>query len=285
MCYVLGVVAENLSIVVVHHRTPDVLRTCVATLAAAAPGARVVVVNSGPPEDVAGLEVETLQVPNHSFAHAVNCGLGLVTTPYAAHMNADVYVTKETFPKLLEALDQPGVGMAGPRARTPDGRLQNQGLPYRRHYRRLGRTQTSVPVPWLSGCLQLVKMEAVRAVGGMDASLRFYNEDAEWCYRFRQGGFACHLVNTDVAHLGGASTPDDPRFIVEGFRGGYKLSQRLHGHVYQGLHRAVVRGLSGWDQTFSRSPARREAAGQVREMFRRGSFDESPFGETLDRSE
>ncbi len=273
--------AENLSIVVVHHRTPDVLRTCVATLAAAAPGARVVVVNSGPPEDVAGLEVETLQVPNHSFAHAVNCGLGLVTTPYAAHMNADVYVTKETFPKLLEALEQPGVGMVGPRARTPDGRLQPQGLPYRRHYRRLGGRH-SVSVPWLSGCLQLVKMEAVRAIGGMDASLRFYNEDTEWCYRFRQGGFACHLVNTDVVHLGGASTPDDPRFIVEGFRGGYKLSQRLHGRVYQGLHRAVVRGLSGWNKRFSRNPAQRQAAAQIETMLRQNDFDDSLFGETLD---
>ena len=274
---------KDLSILVLHYRTPDILRTCLDKLAAAAPGVRVVVVNSGPPEDVAGLGAETLQVPNHSFAHTLNCGLKLVTTPYAAHMNADVYVTEETFPKLLEVLKQPGVGMAGPRARTPDGRFQNQGLPYKRHYARLERQKISIPVPWLSGCLQLVKMDAVAAVGGMDASLRFYNEDTEWCYRFRQGGFACHLVDTDVLHLGGSSTPADPRFIVEGFRGGYKLSQRYHGHVYQTLHRTVVRVMGAWGSSFAKTPAQRQASAQVREMFRQGSFDESPFGETLDR--
>ncbi len=275
----------DLSILVLHYRTPDILKTCLAKLAVAAPGVRVVVVNSGPPEDATGLGVETLQVPNYSFAHTLNCGLKRVTTPYVAHMNADVYVTDETFPKLLEVLKHPGVGMAGPLARTSDGRLQNQGLPYRWHYGRLERQKISIPVPWLSGCLQLVDMAAVRAVGGMDASLRFYNEDTEWCYRFRQAGFACRLVNTDVVHLGGSSTPADPRFIAEGFRGGYKLSQRYHGHVYQALHRAVVRGLSGWGSSFAKTPAERQAAVKIGEMFRRGSFDESPFGEALDRSE
>ena len=281
-CVTFRHVSRDLSILVLHYRTPDILKTCLEKLAVAAPGVRVVVVNSGPPEDVAGLGVETLQVSNYSFAHTLNCGLELVTTPYAAHLNADVYVTGRTFPKLLEALKHPGVGMAGPRARTPDGRLQNQGLPYRRHYRRLERS-SSVAVPWLSGCLQLVRMEAVRAVGGMDASLRFYNEDTEWCYRFRRAGFACHLVDTDVVHLGGSSTPNDPRFIVEGFRGGYKLSQRFHGSVYGALHRTVVRALSGWGSSFARTPAERQASAQVREMFRQGDFDESPFGDTLDR--
>lgn len=281
-CVTFEHVTDDLSILVVHYRTPDILRTCLAKLAVAAPGVRVVVVNSGPPEDVAGLEAETLQVPNHSFAHTLNCGLKLVTTPYAAHLNADVYVTEETFPKLLEVLKQPGVGMTGPQARTPDGGLQHQGVLYKRHYRRLEHVQTSVPVPWLSGCLQLVRMAAVRTVGGMDASLRFYNEDTEWCYRFRQAGFACRLVDTDVLHLGGSSTPNDPRFIVEGFRGGYRLSQRYHGHTYQALHRTAVRALSGWGSSFAKTPTQRQAAAQVREMFRQGDFDESPFGDTLD---
>lgn len=276
---------DDLSILVLHYRTPDILGACLEKLSVAAPGVRVVVVNSGPPEDVEELGVETLTVPNHSFAHTLNCGLKLITTTFVAHMNADVYVTEETFPKLLEALAQSGVGMVGPRVRTPDGRLQNQGMPYRWHYARLARAKTSVPAPWLSGCLQLVKMEAVRAVGGMDASLRFYNEDTEWCYRFRRAGWMCHLVDTDVLHLGGASTPNDPRFIVEGFRGGYKLSQRYHGMVYGTLHRTAIRVMSKWGSSFATKPAQRQAAAQISEMFRQGNFDESPFGKTLNRSE
>ena len=271
---------DTLTLLVMHYRTPDVLRTCLEKLAAFAPGTRVIVLDSSPPDETPCVKTELVKVSNHSFAYMVNCGLKQVTTPYAAHLNADVFMGPDTLPQLLEAVQHPGVGMVGPTAKTPDGKLQNQGLPYRRHYRRLNRSaQTSVP--WLSGCLQLVRMEAVATVGGMDASLRFYNEDMEWCFRFRRAGWACHLVKTEVLHLGGSSTPKDPRFIVEGYRGGYKLSQRYQGPVYQGLHRTAVKVQSAWDKRFSRDLVQQQAAVKISEMFRSGKFDESPFGETL----
>ncbi len=272
---------DTLTLLVMHYRTPDVLRACLEKLAAFAPNARVIVLDSSPPDETPCTATELLKVPNHSFAYMVNYGLKLVTTPYAAHLNADVFTEPETLPQLLAAVQQPGVGMVGPTVRTPDGKLQNQGFPYRRHYRRLNRSTQAVSVPWLSGCLQLVRMEAVAAVGGMDASLRFYNEDMEWCFRFQRTGWACHLVKTEVLHLGGSSTPKDLRFTLEGYRGGYKLSQRYHGAVYQGLHRGVVRAQSAWDKRFSRDPVQQQAAAQISEMFRSGEFDESPFGEIL----
>ena len=259
---------DTLTLLVMHYRTPDVLRACLEKLAAFAPNTRVIVIDSSPPDETPSVETELVKVPNHSFAHMLNCGLKRVQTPYVAHLNADVFIEPETLPQLLAAVQQPGVGMVGPTVRTPDGKLQNQGLPYRRHYRRLNRSTQAVSVPWLSGCLQLVRMEAVAAVGGMDASLRFYNEDMEWCFRFRRTGWACHLVKTEVLHL-------------EGYRGGYKLSQRYHGAVYQGLHRGVVRAQSAWDKRFSRDPVQQQAAAQISEMFRSGEFDESPFGEIL----
>ncbi len=273
---------KDLTLLVMHHRTPAVLRTCLAKLSGFVPGTRVIVVDSSPPDETPHVTTELLKVPNHSFAHMLNCGLKLVETPYAAHMNADVFLEPGTVARLLEVVQQPGVGMVGPMVRTPDGRLQNQGLPYRRHYANLNRSaQASIPVPWLSGCLQLVRTEAVAAVGGMDASLRFYNEDMEWCFRFRRAGWACQLVKTEVLHLGGASTPKDPRFIVEGYRGGYKLSQRYRGAAYRGLHGTAVKMQSSWDERFSRDPVQRQAAVNISEMFRRGEFDESPFGSTL----
>ncbi len=276
---------SDLTVLVIHYRTPDILRECLARLEAFAPDARVVVIDSSPAGETPVLSVETLNVPNHSFAHTLNCGLKHARTPFIAHMNADVFVTEETFPALLRAVQEPSVGMVGPRARAQDGRLQRQGLPYRRLYARLQRSQqNSVSVPWLSGCLQLVRREAVTAVGGMDASLRFYNEDMEWCFRLRRAGWVCHLVKTDVLHLGGASTPKDPRFIVEGYRGGYRLSQRYRGAIYQGLHRAAVRLISGWEAGFSRNSVQRQAAKQIEKMFQQGRFDESPFGETLSDS-
>lgn len=283
-----------LTILVIHYKTPQLLSDCLERLSRFALGARVIVVDSSPPETVAALEpalqqlsppAEIVSVPNHSFAHALNCGLKRVDTPYVAHLNADVFVTSNTFPVLLEALAPAGIAAVGPRVRTLQGRPQNQGVGYRLHYRRLARSDNaSLSVPWLSGCLQVLKMDAVQQVGGMDASLRFYNEDMEWCFRLRRAGWRCELVKTEVLHLGGASTPNDPRFLIEGYRGGYRLSQRYRGALYTEAHRAVVLAQSAWLRRFGKTQTAQRAFAEIFEMFRRRSFEGSPFGPTLDNS-
>ena len=279
-----NVAFRDLTILVLHHRTPDLLTLCLEKVATAAPGARVLVVDSSPLHERPGLapDTEVLEVPNHSFAHMLNCGLKQVSTTYAAHLNADVFVQPGTLRRLLEVVKQTGVGLVGPTVRTPGGAWQAQGLGYRGHYARLARSPKGwTEVPWVSGCMQLVRLAAVAEVGGLDPSLRFYNEDMEWCFRLRRSGWACRLVSAEVVHLGGAATPKDPRFLVEGYRGGYKLSQRYHGRAYRTLHRSAVELQSTWEARFSRDPVRRQAATQINELFQAGTFDESPFGETL----
>ncbi len=279
---------DALTILVIHYQTPELLSRCLARLSRSAPGARVVVVDSSPPETREALRrrlggTEILAVPNHSFAHALNCGLREVTTPYVAHINADVFVKGETFPALLAALEGPRVAIVGPIALTPQGRPQHLGPGYALHYRRLALSkQASIGVPWLSGCLHVLDMSAVQQVGGMDASLRFYNEDMEWCFRLRRAGHVCALVKTEVLHVGGASTPDDPRFLVEGYRGGYRLSQRYQSGLYRAAHRAAVLAQSAYMRRFAEKETVRRAFAEIFERFRRGSFDESPFGNTLD---
>ncbi|ADI14236.1 glycosyl transferase family 2 [Truepera radiovictrix DSM 17093] len=280
---------EALTILVIHHRTPQLLGECLTRLARYAVGARVIVVDSGPPSERPALRerllgAELLGVPNHSLAHAVNCGLRLVRTPFVAHMNADVWVTPETFPALLAALEPTEVAMTGPVARTADGRRQHQGPTYTLLYRRLAAQRgepASLPVPWLSGCLQVLKWRAVAHVGGMDASLRFYNEDMEWCFRLWRAGWTCRLVATEVVHLGGASTPRDPRFLIEGYRGGYRLSQRFRGPLYRALHRSAVLAQSALLRRWGREAHTRAAFDAIFEMFRHQQFDRSPFGATL----
>jgi N-acetylglucosaminyl-diphospho-decaprenol L-rhamnosyltransferase len=274
---------------VIHHRTPQLLGACLARLTRYAAGARVVVVDSGPPNERPALrdklpQAELLSVPNHSLAHAVNSGLRLVRTPFVAHMNADVLVTPETFPALLKALAPAEVAMTGPVARTADGRRQYQGPTYTPLYWRLAALRgdpASLPVPWLSGCLQVLKWQAVTEVGGMDASLRFYNEDLEWCFRLRRAGWVCRLVATEVVHLGGASTPRDPRFLIEGYRGGYRLSQRFRGPLYRTLHRAAVLAQSALLRRWGREAQTRAAFDAIFEMFCHQRFDRSPFEATL----
>ena len=287
-CHTGNVSPADLTIIVVHYRTPALLRDCLARLERYASPAKLLVVDTGPAHERVEEEtlgVKVLEARNHSLAHAVNVGLKEAVTPFIAHMNADVMVGPETYPKLLEALQTPDVGMVGPVAHTPLGRPQPQGPLYRLHHGRLARsTRSAVTVPWLSGCLQVLKREVLERVGGMNASLRFYNEDMEWCWRIRGAGYRCKLVGTEVLHLGGASTPPTPHFLVEGYRGGYRLSQMYRPTLYRAAHRRAVLTESAWRARHSRDPVQRSAYERIHEMFRQETFFESPFGETLEET-
>ncbi len=283
----------SLGLIVVHHRTPELLQACLERVARFAPGADVLVVDTGP-EGAAPVgrfgDVRLVHTSNHSLAHAVNVGLKswLETSsrPFAAHLNADVMIGADTLPALQSVLERENVGVVGPRVVTPEGAWQNQGLPYRRHYRRLARVSgpagsaPSVSVPWLSGCLQMTRRDVVERVGGMNSTLRFYNEDMEWCWRMRAAGFECRLVGTTALHIGGASTPAATPFLVEGYRGGYRLSEMYKPPLYRALHRAVVRAEAGWKAGFSKDARQRDAYKGVLKLF--GGEWSSPFGETLE---
>lgn len=280
----------ELSVLIVHYRTPALLEKALDALLQFVPGAQLRVLECGPAAQTEALltgrfeQVKFQVVPNAGFAQTVNAGLEHCDTPFIAHMNADVIIGPNTFPRLLDALIPPEIGMAGPRCTTPDGRDQPQGLPYRLYPFLLdGLACPWLVVPWLSGCLQLVKREVLEHVGGMDGSLRFYNEDMEWCMRLRRAGYQCRLVNTEVLHMGGSATPRDPKFLIEGYRGGYLLSQRYASPAYRWAHRRLVR-LECILKKRSRDPIVREAYEQIDRMFQANIFTESPFGDTLEMS-
>lgn len=281
---------NDLTFLVLHHRTPAVLasslRTLQGSLQQLGAGSRIIVVDSSPEEETAALptleRAELLRVANKSFAYMLNQGLAEVKTRYAAHLNADVFVNPRALAASLGALAEAPVAMSAPRAKTPAGRWQPQGLPYKRHDLRLAlRRSDSLTVPWLSGCIQFVKMDAVTQVGGMDERYRFYNEDMAWCYAFNRAGWQCRLVNAEVIHLGGSSTPQDPRFVLEGYRGGYLLSQEFRSRGYQRAHRAAMIAYSALLKRIAKDEFQQNLAQKTLQMFTENRFDESPFGETL----
>ncbi len=287
----------ELELVVIHHRTPTLLAQALERLARDAPALGVVVVDTAfdasLPRQLDGVHPRLRWQPtvNHSYAHAVNTGLKATRSPLVALMNADVLVGPATFDDLAATFDDPTVALAGPLARTPGGALQDLGLPYRRHTARLrwlggeagaaARTAAAVTVPWLSGCLLMVRRSAVAAVGGMDGSFRFWNEDVEWAGRLRHGGFRCRLVATEVIHVGGASTPSDARFLVEGLRGGYALSRRTQSRAVRAAHRWAVAGYALVAAHTGRDAARRDLWREVARRFVDHDLDASPFGPTL----
>lgn len=277
-----------LGVAIIHHRVPDLLEICLERLERYYPRCPVVVVDTAPDSTfLARLqdryrEIDILRVANHSYAAAVNAGLRHLDTPLIAQMNADVFVEAETFAHLKRPFGDPGVAMTGPLFVTGQGRRQHHGPLYRLNYLRL-QPNGQLPVSWLSGALQLVRSSAVGSVGGMDSSLRFYNDDIEWCFRLRQAGFRCLLVSTEVTHLGGSSTPDSARFLVEGYRGGMRISQRYRPPWFRCLHQLAVRGEAQLRATIAVRGETRSTYRTIGTMFRTRRFDQSPFGSILDR--
>ena len=278
-----------LSVVVTHYRTPDLLLECLKKLAMHAPDAAVLVVDTG--GEAADLvparrtfpAVRFTKTVNHSLAHALNTGLKQTTTPFVLQMNADVMLTAGVVEAMLARFTDAEIGMVGPRCRDAAGKWQDQGLFYRPYYAALTLSERrAVWVPWLSGCCQLLRREVLARVGGMNSSLRFYNEDVEWCWRLRRAGYRCELVREAVLHVGGASTPPDERFLLEGLRGGMALSRQYRSNLYRGLHGYGVRAYAAWQSNLSGpEPVKKTGYEQVGRMFRAEQFDESPFGATL----
>lgn len=280
-----GPLAELLTLVVIHYRSPEPLQRCLQRLTDHAPGVRILVIDSSGDADTGpfGAAVERLPVENRSMAHAANCGLRRAVTPLVAHLNADVFIGPDTLRDLMTEIAAPGVAMVGPINRSPDGTLQQLGPGYRLHYLRLRLARSrSVPVPWLAGSMQLLRRSVLEVVGGFDGSFRFYNEDIELCWRLRRAGFGCRLVDSDVVHLGGASTPGHPAFVVEGYRGGMKLSQRYLPRPYRWGQRLAVRAEAALRSRWDRDPERRAAYRHIGRMFADDRYEIGPFGETLD---
>ncbi len=251
-----------LSIVVVSYNTRAILKECLTRIEAHYPEAERIVVDSSSTDGSAEMvtqtfpEVRLVRVPNRGYAAAVNQGLRLARGRYVAEMNADVYLNPGDLEALVAALEaDPQAAFAGPTLVTPEGRLQSFGPLYAPNYWRLLRPR---PVPWISGALIVARREALEAIGGMDERFFFYNEDLEWCTRARRRGWRVLLVPRRVLHLGGASTPEDPRFLAEGYRGGL-LYTALYYPWLHGLHRKAVWLEAQLRRRWDPLPRRREA--------------------------
>jgi GT2 family glycosyltransferase len=127
-------------------------------------------------------------------------------------------------------------------------------------------------------------MDAIGTAGGMDASYRFYNEDVEWCLRLQRHGLTCALVDTQVTHLAGSSTPSRPEFLVEGLRGSYLVTRTYAPFPAAALQRGFVIIWAAFGSVLARTAVQRSGLRQALRMFWQGSFNESPFGATLGES-
>lgn len=272
--------SRDFSILIVSHNTQGILSECLQRLKTHYPHAELIVADSGStdgsPDWVAAAypEVRLLRLPNRGYAYAVNRGLEVAQRPWVVEMNSDVYLEQGDLEALQMALEaNPKAAMAGPTLYTPEGRLQSFGPLYAPYYWNLRSPRA---VRWVSGAIIMARKSALQEIGGMDERFFFYNEDLEWCTRARRKGWQVLLVPRRVLHLGGSSTPKDPRFIAEGYRGGLLFTRDYYPYLH-GLHRKAV-----WLEAHLRlwldpNTLRRQGYGLILQMLQDRLLDVSPF--------
>lgn len=193
-------------------------------------------------------------------------GLKRVTTPYALLLDNDVEVMPGAVEHLLHRIEQHSqlVGVMG-KIIFPDGALHLCGADYRIEddvlfFDLLGSGRRfdenvgeSGPCRWVSGTLTLFRT-AVFANHPLDASLRQYYEDLEWCYRLntlRAGKFHCSIESLAI-HYHEPKVPASTLPAAERRRQAIKYVESIasfyerHGVIVQNLFDFVPE-LITWD--------------------------------------
>ena len=219
----------DLSIVIVNWNTRDMLRDCLASVAAGLGRLRAevwVVDNGSTDGSQAMIEAEFPRVrlianrDNRGFAAANNQALSRATGRHMLLLNSDTIVHGTVLPDAVEWLDEhPMVGILGPRILNTDGTVQGSAQAFpslgRLIRQTLGLHKAEAPnggrtarhqAEVISGCAMFVRGAAMAQVGLLDESFFFYGEETDWCRRFARKGWGVTWAPVgDITHFGGGS--------------------------------------------------------------------------------
>jgi N-acetylglucosaminyl-diphospho-decaprenol L-rhamnosyltransferase len=230
----------ELSIILVHYRSPEYLFHCLDSLPAGQSGlqSEIVVVDNDSRDDTPARlrqrfpDLRVIEnASNVGYARAVNQGIRATGGEFVLVMNPDCEVRPGALRALVEFLRaRPRAAVAGPRIFNPDGSLEYSARAFPDHltflfnrYSLLSRLFPNNPfsrrylltdwdhasvreVDWLSGACLLVRRAAIEAVGEMDEAFFMFNEDVDWCRRMKGAGWGVWYVpDAVVVHHVGAS--------------------------------------------------------------------------------
>ncbi len=224
----------RVSVLIIHYRTPDLLRQCLESLTPiiGPAGSDVIVVDNASGDltpdwienDFPGVRL-LAQSRNLGYSRAVNLAISEASGELFLVLNPDIIVPPDAIGKLVAAADEhPEVGVIAPKLLNPDGSLQHscrrfydfKTFVYRRtplgklrpnsevlrHHLMLDYDhRTPRVVDWVLGGAMLVRREAVEDVGGMDERFFLYFEDVDWCYRMHQRGWrVLYVPDAEMVH-------------------------------------------------------------------------------------
>jgi GT2 family glycosyltransferase len=238
----------DVSVIVVSWNTRDYLRECLDSIrrVSTALMVEVVVVDNGSGDGSPSMVAEVFpeitlirNTQNRGFAAANNQGISVAKGRYVLLLNSDAVLLPGALETVVIVADEnPQAGMVGCRVlngdlslqvscmRFPDFRgLMTAALFLPRLFPRnrwLGYEDltwwdhaTEREVEVLKGCFILVRMAAIRDVGGFDENFWLYAEETDWCYRIKQAGWQVRFTNrAKIIHHGGASSDQHSGWIL-----------------------------------------------------------------------
>ena len=223
---------DDLAVIIVSTNEARWLRPCLSTLFAhlGALRADVVVADNRSTDGTRELvesefpEARVVTCDNYGFGHANNRALLTTNARYVVFLNPDTEIREGSFADLLARMDaSPGLGLAGVKQITPDGRLFPtirrfpnvvralfQALGSERYPLRaswlgereldLSRYEHEFDCDWTSGSFMLARREALESAGYFDERFFIYSEETDLCLRIKSAGWDIrHLADHDRA--------------------------------------------------------------------------------------
>lgn len=224
--------APEVSVVTVTYGTGPIVLDCLAALAATLAGtpSEVIVVDQPVArgtdralDTATRLRLSTRGVhlvstdQNHGFGGGNTVGVAHARAPFVVLLNPDAVVRPGWWKALRTALDDPGVGIAAPLLRNPDGSLQEAGQTL--DSRGITRAITELPTAaitdavFASAACWALRRGDYMELGGFDPAYHpAYFEDADLALRFARAGMRTVVVSAgEVTHHHGSSTRERAR--------------------------------------------------------------------------
>lgn len=247
---------EMLVVVVVTHNSASVIGGLLDSLPAALAGldADVVVVDNASEDQtcavVAGRRNVRL-VRNVNAGYAAGLNLGVATSSAAGAvvvLNPDVRLMPASVRILVDHLDDPRVGIVGPRLVNEDGSLAPSIRRTPTILRSLGLGFTGLPpfsepdnslrhhertrtVDWATGAVMVCSRQCFVELGGWDESFFLYSEETDFSLRARDAGYLTVFEPGAAAvHIGGQSGSSATTYCMQ-ILNRVRLYSRRHGQI------------------------------------------------------
>jgi GT2 family glycosyltransferase len=228
-----------------------------SALASEGADVHVAVVDNGsePPAEVPYPGVRLVRnAMNTGVAGGRNQGAALGNAPFLCFLDSDAELAPHSLRHLVEALDDPTVGVAVPvfEGQVPEASAGVAPTLRVKIERGLGRRDTYLPAARASGAdswdvdfgigaCQVIRRDVFDAVGRLDESIFYGPEDVDFCLRVRSAGHR-------VVQVAGADVRHPPRrsfrrpLTVRGMRHGWSILRHTWRHRSRGPRRQTSAG-------------------------------------------